>query len=75
MFRLLLLCHSSAIQNVLKVIKILLREHAFIRNRDSDLFLRGIFNVMHFVSVTVFGWRNIFRVITIFWGNTVKLVY
>ena len=46
--------------------KFLLREHAFIENRKSNLFLWGV-NVMHFLNVIIFGWRNFFRVITTFW--------
>ena len=30
------------------------------------------FKVMHFINAIILGWSNFFRVITIFWSNSVK---
>ena len=39
----------------------LLREHVFISNRESDF--GRYFNVIHFLNVVIFRWRNFFKVI------------
>ena len=54
--------------------KFLLREYAFIWNRERDLFLLGIPTCILSIII-IFRKRNIFRFIIIFYGCIVKLIY
>ena len=58
-----------------EIIKIFIdRTYTNMEQEQGLIFIR-YFNIMHFVKFVIFRRTNIFKVITIFWGCIVKLIY
>ena len=64
-FLLLYQIFVSAIQEMLKIMKIFIkRTYINIKQGERFIFVK-YFNVVHFLNVVIFGWKNFFWVVTI----------